>query len=84
MASSNGAPSVNWTDGTDTHPIVVQKDISHEIQDVPALIKSTGFNSAAAEGYASLAEGTTITVPVKNGSVVTVYAQEGTMMIKQI
>ena len=77
FGTSKGAPSVTWDDNKE-HQLVVQQAVSGETQDFTAKITSTGFNNAsAAEGCATVADNTKITLKAKYGTIVSVYAKAG-------
>lgn len=77
FGTTNGAPAVAWTD-SEEHPFVEQCVVSGETQDGAIFVTSTGFdNSTAAGEYVAVAAGTTIKIPVKYGTTVTLYAKEG-------
>ena len=67
FATSKDAPVVNWTDG-ETHVLAAQQAVTGESQDFGAKVASTGFATGAAN--ATVAEGTTIKVPIKYGSTI--------------
>ena len=70
FATSKDAPSVNWTDG-ETHVLAAQQAVTGELQDFGAKVVSTGFATGAAA--ATVAEGTTIKIPMKYGTTIELF-----------
>lgn len=70
FVTSKDAPSVNWTDG-ETHVLAAQQAVTGELQDFGAKVVSTGFATGAAA--ATVAEGTTIKIPMKYGTTIELF-----------
>ena len=70
FATSKDAPTVNWTDG-ETHVLAAQQAVTGELQDFGAKVVSTGFATGAAT--ATVAEGTTIKIPMKYGTTIELF-----------
>lgn len=70
FATSKDAPTVNWTDG-ETHVLAAQQAVTGERQDFGAKVASTGFTTGAAT--ATVAEGTTIKIPMKYGTTIELF-----------
>jgi len=70
FATSKDAPTVNWTDG-ETHVLAAQQAVTGELQDFGAKVASTGFATGAAT--ATVAEGTTIKIPMKYGTTIELF-----------
>lgn len=70
FATSKDAPTVNWTDG-ETHILAAQQAVTGELQDFGAKVASTGFATGAAT--ATVAEGTTIKIPMKYGTTIELF-----------
>lgn len=70
FATSKDAPTVNWTDGK-THVLAAQQAVTGELQDFGAKVVSTGFATGAAT--ATVAEGTTIKIPMKYGTTIELF-----------
>lgn len=70
FATSKDAPTVNWTDG-ETHVLAAQQAVTGERQDFGAKVSSTGFATGAAT--ATVAEGTTIKIPMKYGTTIELF-----------
>jgi len=70
FATSKDAPTVNWTDG-ETHVLAAQQAVTGEQQDFGAKVASTGFATGAAT--ATVADGTTIKIPMKYGTTIELF-----------
>ncbi len=70
FATSKDAPTVNWTDG-ETHILAAQQAVTGELQDFGAKVASTGF--ATGDATATVAEGTTIKIPMKYGTTIELF-----------
>lgn len=70
FATSKDAPTVNWTDG-ETHVLAAQQAVTGELQDFGAKVVSTGF--ATGDATATVAEGTTIKIPMKYGTTIELF-----------
>lgn len=70
FATSKDAPTVNWTDG-DTHVLAAQQAVTGELQDFGAKVASTGF--ATGDATATVAERTTIKIPMKYGTTIELF-----------
>lgn len=70
FATNKDAPTVNWTDG-ETHVLAAQQAVTGELQDFGAKVASTGFATGAAT--ATVAEGTTIKIPMKYGTTIELF-----------
>ena len=70
FATSKDAPTVNWTDG-ETHVLAAQQAVTGELQDFGAKVVSTGFATGAAT--ATVAESTTIKIPMKYGTTIELF-----------
>ena len=70
FATSKDAPTVNWTDG-ETHVLAAQQAVTGELQDFGAKVVSTGFATGAAT--ATVAERTTIKIPMKYGTTIELF-----------
>ncbi len=70
FATSKDAPVVDWTDG-ETHVLAAQQAVTGELQDFGAKVVSTGFATGAAT--ATVAEGTTIKIPMKYGTTIELF-----------
>ena len=70
FATSKDAPAVNWTDG-ETHVLAAQQAVTGERQDFGAKVASAGFATGAAT--ATVAEGTTIKIPMKYGTTIELF-----------
>ena len=70
FATSKDAPTVNWTDD-ETHVLAAQQAVTGELQDFGAKVVSTGFATGAAT--ATVAEGTTIKIPMKYGTTIELF-----------
>ena len=70
FATSKDAPTVNWTDG-ETHVLAAQQAVTGERQDFGAKVASTGFATGSAT--ATVAEGTTIKIPMKYGTTIELF-----------
>ena len=70
FATSKNAPTVNWTDG-ETHVLAAQQAVTGELQDFGAKVVSTGFATGSAT--ATVAEGTTIKIPMKYGTTIELF-----------
>ena len=78
LGTSGDAHPVAWTDDSKSHSVVVQGTVSNETQDLAAIVKTTGYDNSTVRGaYAAIANGTTITLPVKYYSTITITAAEG-------
>ena len=78
LGTSGDAHPVAWTDDSKSHSVVVQGTVSNETQDLAAIVKTTGYDNSTVRGaYAAIANGTTITLPVKYYSTITITAKEG-------
>lgn len=75
FATSKDAPAVNWTDG-ETHVLAAQQAVTGELQDFGAKVASTGFATGAAT--ATVAEGTTIKIPMKYGTTIELFTSGAT------
>lgn len=75
FATSKDAPTVNWTDG-ETHVLAAQQAVTGEQQDFGAKVASTGFATGAAT--ATVAEGTTIKIPMKYGTTIELFTSGAT------
>lgn len=70
FATSKDAPAVDWTDG-ETHVLAAQQAVTGELQDFGAKVASTGFATGAAT--ATVADGTTIKIPMKYGTTIELF-----------
>ncbi len=70
FATSKDAPTVNWTDG-ETHVLAAQQAVTGELQDFGAKVVSTGFATGTAT--ATVAERTTIKIPMKYGTTIELF-----------
>lgn len=70
FVTSKDAPAVNWTDG-ETHVLAAQQAVTGELQDFGAKVASTGFATGAAT--ATVADGTTIKIPMKYGTTIELF-----------
>ncbi len=70
FATSKDAPTVNWTDG-ETHVLAAQQAVTGELQDFGAKVVSTGFATGSAT--ATVAESTTIKIPMKYGTTIELF-----------
>lgn len=70
FATNKDAPTVNWTDG-ETHVLAAQQAVTGELQDFGAKVASTGF--ATGDATATVAEGTTIKIPMKYGTTIELF-----------
>ena len=70
FATSKDAPTVNWTDG-ETHVLAAQQAVTGELQDFGAKVVSTGF--ATGDATATVAESTTIKIPMKYGTTIELF-----------
>lgn len=75
FATNKDAPTVNWTDG-ETHVLAAQQAVTGERQDFGAKVASTGFATGAAT--ATVAEGTTIKIPMKYGTTIELFTSGAT------
>lgn len=79
FATNKDAPTVNWTDG-ETHVLAAQQAVTGELQDFGAKVASTGFATGAAT--ATVAEGTTIKIPMKYGTTIELFTSGETPSAK--